>query len=532
MGHQAIFLRMVTLPQLKEDFAPRVKEELLAQGKDPDVKPTHRWLRENKFWGVFTYCRGREETVDEILLNELGFDERPTKPLPGHSTETKQLLHDYIAEETDIYNRVNGTSTDDLSTHMRLLMDLSLETFGHADLVKIARMSRREQFFALRDLFSSLQAHLEKQGSAYNYATTLVEFYDWLVDRGDIDGHRAAEMRTRFDWEYDRTGPSYVLTTDEVHQLWQATETLTEKVIIILLFAAGLRPADIQVLTEDGIYLDPADPHLEFGPERKNGAGEPVLLAGDHILKRHLEILNQDPDWNGEILPSDRSKSGVRSYNYIQSQFDDVVERSGLTIDRDDYDLTPTAGRDFYMNILGEARHQFMHGVAEPTAKAAGSSSERVVNKHYLQTRKNRRFIRKYASPFIEAAFGDQAISPAEEDDAQHQSHPGQTKMQEWIDDEAAVSLLGPSTIGQSVHRATAAVDRRITPRLGDAASSLHACNRGLAGRAAIGVAGVTVLAVAIAASIQTATLPLPESAGLLASSLLIGIASVPADPS
>lgn len=531
MVHQAIFLRMVTLPQLKEDFAPQVKEDLLAQGKDPDVKPTHRWLRDNKFWAVFTYCRGREETVDEILLNELGFDERPTKPLPGHSTETKQLLHDFFAEETDIYNRVNGSSTDDLSTHMRLLMDLSLETFGHADLVNIARMSRREQFFALRDLFNSLQDHHETEGSAYNYATTLVEFYDWLVDRGEIDSHRAAEMRARFGWEYDRTGPSYVLTTDEVYQLWQATKTLTEKVIIILLFAAGLRPADIQVLTEDGIYLDPADPHLEFGPERKNGAGKPVLLAGDRILKRHLEILKQDPDWNGAILPSDESESGVRSYNYIQSRFDDVVERSSLTIDRDGYDLTPTAGRDFYMNILGEARRQFLHGVAEPTAEAAGSSSARVLNKHYLQDRKNRRFFLKYASTSIEAAFGDQAISYAEEDDVRHQSHPGQTKMQEWIDDEDAVSLLGPAAIAQPIHRVTEAVDRRAASRLGKIAP-LRACNRGTAGRATIGIVGVTVLAVALATSIQTATLPLSESVGLLASSLLIGIASVPADPS
>lgn len=532
MVHQTVFIRMVTLPQLKEGFTSRVKEELLAQGKDPDVKPTHRWLRENKFWAVFTYCRGREETVDEILLNELGFDERPTKPLPSHSTETKQLLHDFFAEEAEIYNRVNGTTIDDLSTHMRTLMDLSLDTFGHADLMKIARMSHREQFFALRDLFESLQNHHETEGSAYNYATTLVEFYDWLEVRGEIDDHRAAEMRARFDWEYERTGPSYVLTTDEIYQLWQATRTLSEKVIIILLFAAGLRPDDIRTLTDDGIYLDPADPHLEFGPERKNGVGAPVLLAGDHILKRHLEILKQNPDWNGAILPSDEAESGVRSYHYIRSRFDDVVERSGLTIDRDDYDLTPTAGRDFYMNLLGEARRQFLHGVAEPTAEAAGSSSARVLNKHYLQDRKNRRFLQKYASPFIEAAFGDHAISYVEEDDVRHQSHPGQTKMQDWIDDEGAVSVLGPSTIGQSVHRATAAVDRRIAPRLGEVASSLRACNRGLAGRVGIGVVGVTVLAVAIAASIQTATLPLSESTRLLASSLLIGIAGVPPDPS
>lgn len=532
MGHQAIFLRMVTLPQLKEDFTPRLKEELLAQGKDPDVKPTHRWLRDNKLWGVFTYCRGREETVDEILLNELGFDERPTKPLPGHSTETKQFLHDFFAEERDIYNRVNGSTIDDLSTHMRLLMDLSLDTFGHADLMKIARMSHGEQFFALRDLFKNLEDHHETEGSAYNYATTLVEFYDWLEVRGEINDHRAAEMRARFDWDYERTGPSYVLTTEEVNQLWQATRTLTEKVIIILLFAAGLRPDDIRTLTEDGIYLDPVDPHLEFGPERKNGVGAPVLLAGDHILKRHLETLKQDPDWNGAILPSDEAESGVRSYDYIQSRFDDVVERSGLTIDRDDYDLTPTAGRDFYMDILGEARYQFMHGVADPTARAAGSSSERVVNKHYLRARKNRRFFLEYASPSIEAAFGNQAISPVEEDEARHQSHPGQTKMQDWIDDEGAVSVLGPSAIGQSVHRATAAVDQRIAPRLGEVASSLRACNRSLAGRAAIGAVGVTVLAVAIAASIQTATLPLSESTRLLASSLLIGIASVPGEPS
>jgi integrase len=265
---------MVTLGQLREDFAPRVREELLAQGKDPDVKPTHRWLREHSFWGVFTYCRSRTETVDEVLLEELGFDERPSKPLPGHSVETKRLLHTFFTEESDDFNRVNNSTVDDLPTHMRTLMRLCLDTHGHADLLKIARMDTREHYFALRDLFKKLEDHHETQGTAYNYASTLVTFYDWLEIRDEIDSHRADEIRDRFDWEYQREGPTYVLTATEVWQLWKATETLTEKVIIILMFAAGLRPDDIRVLTEDKINLDSYDPHLSFGAERKNGPGK------------------------------------------------------------------------------------------------------------------------------------------------------------------------------------------------------------------------------------------------------------------
>lgn len=518
---------MVTLAQLKEDFEPRVREELLAQGKDPDVKPTHRWLREHSFWAVFTYCRNREETVDDVLLEELGFNERPSKPLPGHSVETKRLLHSFFTEEADNFNRVNHSTVDDLPTHMRTLMALCHNTHGHADLMKIARMDRREQYFALRDLFKNLEDHHEKQGTAYNYASTLVTFYDWLELRDEIDAHRADEIRDRFDWEYHREGPTYVLTTTEVWQLWKATETLTEKVIIILMFAAGLRPDDIQVLIEDKIHLDPYDPHLEFGPERKNGPGKPVLLAGDDILKRHLELLKQNPDWNGAILPSDQSKSGSRSYNFIQSRFDRVVERSDVTIDHDDYTLTPTAGRDFYMNLLGEARLQYLHGVTEPTTDAAGSSSARVMNKHYLRDRKNRRFFRKYASSYIEAAFEDHAIPPTDEGD-QTKTQPGQTKMQDWVNDEDAKSLIALRALGDAVHSSTRYIDRRACRLLGDSPSLFRASNVGAVGRTALGITGVTVLAAALAIGVQISSFPLSESAGLLVSSLLIGIASIP----
>jgi integrase len=518
---------MVTLGQLREDFAPRVREELLAQGKDPDVKPTHRWLREHSFWGVFTYCRSRTETVDEVLLEELGFDERPSKPLPGHSVETKRLLHTFFTEESDDFNRVNNSTVDDLPTHMRTLMRLCLDTHGHADLLKIARMDTREHYFALRDLFKKLEDHHETQGTAYNYASTLVTFYDWLEIRDEIDSHRADEIRDRFDWEYQREGPTYVLTATEVWQLWKATETLTEKVIIILMFAAGLRPDDIRVLTEDKINLDSYDPHLSFGAERKNGPGKPVLLAGDDILKRHLELLKQDPDWNGVILPSDQSESGSRSYSFIQSRFDKVVERSDVTIDQDDYTLTPTAGRDFYMNLLSEARLQYLHGVTEPTTDAAGSSSARVMNKHYLTGRKNRRFFRKYASSYVEAAFEDHAIPPTDEGD-QTKTQPGQTKMQDWVNDENAKSFPGLRVFGEIVHSSTRYVDRRVCRLLGDSLSVFRASNVGTVGRTALGVTGVTVLATALAMGLQASSLPLPESASLLVSSLLIGIASIP----
>jgi integrase len=518
---------MVTLAQLKEDFEPRVREELLAQSKDPDIKPTHRWLREHNFWAVFTYCRPREETVDDVLLGELGFDERPSKPLPGHSVETKRLLHSFFVDESDNFNRVNHSTADDLPTHMRTLMKLCLDTHGHADLTKIARMNRREQYFALRDLFKKLEEHHETQGTAYNYASTLVTFYDWLELRDEIDSHRADEIRDRFDWEYNREGPTYVLTTTEVWQLWKATETLTEKVIIILMFAAGLRPDDIRVLTEDKIHLDPYDPHLEFGPERKNGPGKPVLLAGDDILKRHLELLKQNPDWNGAILPSDQSESGSRSYSFIRSRFDQVVDRSDVTIDHDDYTLTPTAGRDFYMNLLGETRLQYLHGVTEPTMDAAGSSSARVMNKHYLRDRKNRRFFRKYASPYIEAAFEDHAIPPTDEGD-QTKTQPGQTKMQDWVNDEDAKSLIGLRALGETVHSSTRYIDRRVCRLFGNSLSVYHASNVSAVGRTALGVTGVTVLATALAIGVQTSSFPLPETAGLLVSSLLIGIASIP----
>lgn len=149
------------------------------------------------------------------------------------------------------------------------------------------------------------------------------------------------------------------------------------------------------------------------------------------------------------------------------------------------------------------------------------------MNKYYLRDHKNRRFFQKYASPYIEAAFEDHAIPPTDEG-SQTKTQPGQTKMQDGVNDEDAKSLIGFRVLGEAVHSSTRYIDRRVCRLSGDSLSVYHASNVGAVGRTALGVAGVTVLATALAIGVQTSSFPLSESAGLLVSSLLIGINSIP----
>lgn len=232
--------------RLRESWAEKVKKTRREEGEDPRIKPTHEWLRDHDLdIGLRRFVRDKDMTGDEAMIEICGFEPRPSKSFPGHSTETKRLVNKWLNEEQVYYARLSEVSCNDAATHLRKCMNICLAVHNHANLLRIARMDKSQQRIALRDLFNELEASLGTQGSARNYGSTLVEFFDFLEECGEIDAHCADSLLNRFSWSYERDKPEYVLSPDQVHKLWDATQSLAEKVLIILLFACGFRPSDI-----------------------------------------------------------------------------------------------------------------------------------------------------------------------------------------------------------------------------------------------------------------------------------------------
>ena len=92
-------------------------------------------LREHGFSGIQGYAERHEKTVDDVLLEECGFNQREKKPLPGTHAETKALVHRWLQDEDEEFNRLNDTSVGNAWTHMRRLMEISRDALGSSNLL-------------------------------------------------------------------------------------------------------------------------------------------------------------------------------------------------------------------------------------------------------------------------------------------------------------------------------------------------------------------------------------------------------------
>lgn len=64
---------------VRQRFPAEVRELRRAEGESLNIKPTHKWLREHGFSGIQGYAERNEKTVDDVLLEECGFDQREKK---------------------------------------------------------------------------------------------------------------------------------------------------------------------------------------------------------------------------------------------------------------------------------------------------------------------------------------------------------------------------------------------------------------------------------------------------------------------
>ncbi len=449
---------------VRRQFPARVRELRQQEGLRPDEKPTHEWINNHGFSGIQGYASRVGKTVDEVLLEECEFDERSCKPLPGHHAETKRLVNEWLEKEDESFQRWDDTTVTDARTHIRKLLEISMEQLGSDNLLRPARASKQEGVQLVEKLFTGLNEHLESSGARYNYGTSLSSFYRYLVTYDEADHNPAEVLLPRMGWKYERQSPAYELTPSQVRNCWEATESLQEKVLLLMLAAAGLRPDDTTIPdARDDVVLERGRAHIRLEKARKNGPGKVALMAGREYVDVYLEELAQRDDWNGKLFPSEQSASGARTTAWIRSQVDQIVTRADVTFP-DGSKPTPKHFRAFWYNEFVAARQAFMSQV-QWVADEQGSSSAKIAEQHYLNDHASREHFRRFAQSRFEAAFPtDIVTSPSEFRKRRKAAQDDdQTTLDSWTGVTGPISLgvivgtLGVSALGTGLRRS---VDR------------------------------------------------------------------------
>ncbi|WP_136690063.1 hypothetical protein [Halorhabdus amylolytica] len=435
---------------VQQRFPAEVRELRRADGKDPDVKPTHQWLRDHGLSGIQGYAERQEKTVDEVLLDECGFEPRERKPLPGTHAETKQLIHKWLQDEDEEFNRLNDTSVGNAWTHMRRLMEISREALGSTNLLRPARAPAGKNVRLTLDLFREMNGELEAEGARYNYASTLASFYEYLEMIGEVDSNPAEKVLPRMGWSYNRESPEQTLTPAQVRECWEATrsiddgaledpdaeglrELLVEKVLLLCLAGCGHRTSDPLITNaQEDVILDQGDPRVCFDAKRKNGPGTTPIMAGLDYFEQYIELLKETG--HEMLFPSELSEDGTRSDAWVRNKIEEIVDRADVRLP-DGSKPTPKHFRQFWFNEYLDAYEAYIAKI-EDVAEAQSSASAEIVDKHYLASHRARDHFRRFAYEHFETAFPTDVVVAPEEIAAARDTdtdEDGQSSLEDFV---------------------------------------------------------------------------------------------------
>jgi len=450
-----------TEDKLRTQFPAKVREERRAEGLDPDVRPTQEWLREHGYSGIEGFARRNDMSVAEVLEDICGFEPRPKKPLEIEHAETRRLVEEWLEVEQDVFNQWGDRRVQDARTHFRTLADVAYNELGSTNLLRLVRSAPPTDVDLIMRLFSALASHMETQGAQSNYTRSLERWADYLALRGEIEEHKIGEVREMMGYTYERRSPEHELEPKQIRKCWRATESLEEKVLLVVLTAAGTRRAEPTDIETSRLRLDRHDPYIVFDEDRKTGAATVPIMAGVEVIEAWLERLEEIDHWDGKwLFPSKKSRDGSRPPGWVNDTIEKIVKRAGITFP-DGEVPTPKHFRSFWYNHYISARQEWLAQV-EMLADEQGVSSSEIIDLHYLTAKGERDHFRKFAQSYFAAVFGKELVHgiegvmearEAERDDFV------QKAIDDYMDDVRAELKAASSDEDDTVHESPAAMD-------------------------------------------------------------------------
>lgn len=404
-----------TEDRLRTWFKAKVREERRAEDLDPDIRPTHEWLRNHGYSGIEGFARRNDMTVTEVLEEICAFDPPTEKPLGVKDKQSRHLFEEWLEKEAELFNQWGTTRVSDAKSHIRKLAEVADDELGTTNFLHIVGADSSEQTRLLMRLFAKLASRLESEGAQSTYTRTLERWADYVALIGEIEDHKVGEVRDMMGYTFARRSPEHVLKPKQIRATWRATDDKLEyQALLVMLTAAGTRraePVDIEI---DQLRLDRDDPYIVFDEERKTGAATVPIMAGVEIIEAWIEHLKKKDSWDGRwLFPSKKSKDGSRSPEWVNDIIGRMMKRAEITFP-DGKEPTPKHFRSFWYNHYTSARQEWLRGL-EDLAEEQGVSSAKIIDLHYLNGQHERDHFRKFSQSYFAAAFGEELVHRIED---------------------------------------------------------------------------------------------------------------------
>ena len=429
-----------SLSELETTYWDVIAPAMRRDGLDPaGERPTYAWLTEHGFSGIdYALREHHDHTLTEFFSEVVGLpgdDARGSDSERGDGgsgdgtggydwridhEETRRELSAYI-HTLEKRRRLSESTCRTKRARLAKYARLYAERHGAGDLLSPASAgaSRSAAIERALAVFDAIDAEFDSDDSKLRYLGDVRQFYEHLVRRAKVSFNPVENVAMEYAWE--RSDPDNpALSAADVRAMYRSAGSTEERLLVVGLAGWGLRPNELASLHRSQISLDD-DPHLAF-EERKNGPGTVALIYGvDEIEARLAELGSRgsggetpSPDeWNGFVFPSSRSRSGHIATKTVQSRFESVAERAGVTV-RGSLP-TPKMGRRFWYTTYLDSMERLLDTL-DVIAGDQGSTDAGVVARNYLSEEKRREQRRSYMREALADAFDGAAVSTAGDD--------------------------------------------------------------------------------------------------------------------
>lgn len=381
------------LEELEQFYWDRIAPARERAGYDSTTeRPSYSWLAEHGYSGLaYTLREHHDRTVKEFFVDVVELDpDEETFEWGIDAEETLEWLEQFV--ETRLRRVDEGKRTRSTVLTKRSRLATYARTFeqvhGDADLVEEVQdpANERDAYDRALTVFRRMQQDHGSEASVSRYHEAVEEWYEFLANRRVAEFNPVTGVESKHGLDLSRTSAEKpALSADQIARVYEAAETVEERLVVVALAGWGLRRSEVASLHSSQLRLEEA-PYLDF-EERKNGAGQVSIIYGEDVLRDRLDQF--DDDWSGYLFPSSVSNSGHVTGETINARFQRLCEHAGVTLEG----KRPTshACRRFWYRSYQSAMSNLLE-VMQEAAADQGASSADVVVQDYLGESSRREF--------------------------------------------------------------------------------------------------------------------------------------------
>jgi integrase len=386
-----------------DDFETYYCEEIApALCADPDVDtdpgsetPTYAWLKSN-FSGFVERLRRDHDLSPGDFYDAVGLPPNPddTDDAWGICHEpTIRGIEDYLEELERDRGRAE-TTVGPRRSRLKTYVTTYQEVNETGDLLTplLDETAKPDEIARVRDTFRILDEELGTLASKKKYVSAVKNWYTFLEEMGRGLYNPGENLLNRFGWDEDPLYDHPALAREDLAALLDAGDDI-ECFLLLALAGWGLRPVEACKLHMNQLVLDPDDgdvPYIEFAAgQRKNARrtrNTVELLVGVEAIRNRIDVLGDDDDWTGYLLPGQTIGSPM-STETARRWFRDLGERADIQI-AGGHPL-PKMGRRTWYRLYRQQRPNIEAGTAA-VAAAQGSRDASVSERNYLDERTRR----------------------------------------------------------------------------------------------------------------------------------------------